>query len=120
MTCLSGRVFDVLVDLRRDSSTFRRWFSLDLGARDGRSLYVPVGFAHGFMTLEDDTTVHYQISETYRPELARGALWNDPAFGIAWPFDAELILSTRDRGYPPFDAQRDGFSRDEPTGGRRG
>jgi dTDP-4-dehydrorhamnose 3,5-epimerase len=110
VTCQRGRAFDVIVDLRRASATFRKWFAVELAAYDGRSLYVPEGFAHGFMTLEDDTTLHYQISETYHPELSRGVLWNDPAFGIHWPFDTGLVLSARDRAYPSFDPEGDGFA----------
>lgn len=102
VSCLRGRAFDVVLDLRRSSPTFRQWFSIELSPDDGSAIYVPEGFAHGFMTLADDTLLQYQISESYRPELARGVLWNDPAFGIRWPFQTELVLSARDRSYPAF------------------
>ena len=80
-----GAVFDVIIDLRADSATFRGWFGIELDAASGRSLYVPVGFAHGFQTLVDDTEVLYQMSYHYVPEAARGVRFDDPAFAIAWP-----------------------------------
>lgn len=106
VTCLRGALFDVLVDLRRGSSTFLTWFGVELREGDGTSLFAPEGTAHGFLTLVDDTTVHYQISEAYRPELARGARFDDPAFGIRWPLGGDYVMSSRDRGYPAFDPER--------------
>ncbi len=110
VSCARGRMLDVIVDLRRESPTFCRWLSVELSGQDGRSLYVPAGFAHGFLTLEDDTIVHYLISEAYRPELARGVRWDDPAFGIEWPSGDDPTMSARDRGYASFDRVRDGFA----------
>lgn len=99
--CTRGSLCDVIVDLRPDSPTFKRHRSVVLTADNRTMLYVPEGFAHGFLTLEDKTEVHYQISEFHAPDHARGFRWNDPAFGIAWPADAQVI-SDRDRNYPDF------------------
>jgi dTDP-4-dehydrorhamnose 3,5-epimerase len=99
--CMAGALFDVIIDLRPDSLTFRRHFSVDLSARNRRLLYVPEGFAHGFQTLEDDTEVFYQMSEFFAPEAGVGVRWNDPAFGIQWPL-AVTVISERDRTFPDF------------------
>ena len=99
--CSSGAIYDVIVDLRPGSPTCRRWFGVELTAADGRLLYVPEGFAHGFLTLADATEVCYQISEVFSPEHARGVRWDDPAFGIAWPFAPEIIAD-KDRTYPDY------------------
>jgi dTDP-4-dehydrorhamnose 3,5-epimerase len=99
--CARGRIFDVAVDLRPRSPTFRRWFGLDLGPDKQRALYIPPGLAHGFVTLADDSDVFYQIDVEHAPELARGARWNDPAFAIAWPI-APQVMSERDAAYPDF------------------
>jgi dTDP-4-dehydrorhamnose 3,5-epimerase len=100
--CTRGAIWDVAVDLRRESSTFRCWFGVELTAANGCALYIPPGFAHGFQTLEDSSEVFYQMSNTYQPSLARGARWDDPAFGIAWPLP-DPILSPRDAAYPAFE-----------------
>lgn len=97
--CCSGAIYDVILDLRRDSPTYRKWFAVELTAANRRTLYVPEGVAHGFQTLTDETEVLYQISERYRPESARGVRWDDPLFGIEWPI-RDPILSERDRAYP--------------------
>lgn len=99
--CLRGRLFDVAVDLRPQSPAFRRWFGIELDAEAGEALYIPRGCAHGFLTLADDTAVHYQMGTEYAPESARGVRWNDPAFAISWPF-APLRLSDRDAAFPDF------------------
>jgi dTDP-4-dehydrorhamnose 3,5-epimerase len=99
--CTRGAIHDVIIDLRRDSPSFKRHVAVVLDAESRRALYVPEGFAHGFQTLEDDTEVFYQMSEFYSPEHARGVRWNDPAFGISWP-DDDRTISTRDRSYPDF------------------
>ena len=101
--CTMGSIFDVIVDLRPDSPTFKQYFSANLSAENRRALYVPEGFAHGFQTLEDNSEVFYQISEFYVPECARGVRWNDPAFAIQWPDDERIILD-RDQSYPDFAA----------------
>jgi dTDP-4-dehydrorhamnose 3,5-epimerase len=95
-----GAIFDVLVDLRPGSPTYRRWVGFELTADNRRMLYVPAGFAHGFQTLADDTEVFYQMSAFYRAEAARGVRWDDPALGIIWPPCGRRILSPRDLGYP--------------------
>lgn len=99
--CVGGAVHDVIVDLRPASATFCRWFGAELSAANRVALFVPAGFAHGFLTLEDESDVLYQMTEFYVPGLAAGVRWNDPAFGIAWPFDP-AIVSARDRDYPDF------------------
>jgi dTDP-4-dehydrorhamnose 3,5-epimerase len=100
--CTTGALYDVVVDLRRDSATFKAWFGVVLTAEDRNMLYVPEGCAHGFLTLENETEVLYQMSEFYYPELARGVRWNDPTFQIAWPTEVKVI-SERDRTYPNFE-----------------
>jgi len=99
--CIRGAVFDVVLDLRPQSHTFRKWLGLELTAANRDMIYIPEGCAHGFLTLEDDTEVLYQISEFYHPESARGVRWSDPAFQIAWPAPPEVI-SERDQTYPDF------------------
>jgi dTDP-4-dehydrorhamnose 3,5-epimerase len=99
--CTKGAIHDVIVDIRPDSPTFRRYVAVQLTADNRRLLYVPEGFAHGFLTLEKDTEVFYQMSEFYAPEHTRGFRWNDPAFGIEWP-EAVNVLSARDGCYPDF------------------
>lgn len=97
--CTRGAVYDVAVDLRRDSLTLGRWHAVELSAQNGRQFYLPKGIAHGFLTLEDDTEVSYQISGSWHPECARGVRWDDPAVGIHWPF-APTVISTRDASFP--------------------
>ena len=99
--CTAGAVFDVLVDLRRGSPTFRRWVGHELTATNRRMLFVPEGCAHGYLTLADDSEVFYQVSAEYVPALARGVRWDDPAFGIEWP-EAPRVMLERDRGYSDF------------------
>jgi dTDP-4-dehydrorhamnose 3,5-epimerase len=100
--CTRGAIYDVVVDLRRGSPTFRRWASFELTADNRRMLYVVPGLAHGFQTLHDDSEVFYQMSEMYRPSLERGVRWNDPAFAIRWPLP-DPLLSRRDASYPDFE-----------------
>jgi len=98
--CTMGALYDVIIDLRSDSSSFKKWFSVELTAQNRRSLYVPEGFAHGFQTLVDDTEVFYQMSEFFHPECARGVRWDDPAFGIVWPI-SNAIISKKDAKFVP-------------------
>jgi dTDP-4-dehydrorhamnose 3,5-epimerase len=100
--CTAGAIFDVIVDIRPQSSHFRRWFGTALTAQNRRSLFIPPGFAHGFITLSDDTEVYYMISVPHAPEFARGFRWNDPAFAIQWPM-APTVISPRDAAYPLLD-----------------
>lgn len=97
--CAVGAVFDVVVDVRRQSPSFGRWEAFELNAQNRRLLYVPGGFAHGFQCLTDNCELFYQMSEFYVPELARGLRWNDPQVGIRWPL-AEAKLSDRDQALP--------------------
>lgn len=99
--CTRGSLYDVAVDLRPDSPTFLGHVGVVLTADNRRMLYVPIGFAHGFQTLEDDTEIFYQISEFCAPEHARGVRWDDPLFGISWPVDQRTVIE-RDLGYPDF------------------
>lgn len=102
--CTMGAIYDVIIDLRPASQTFRQWIAAELTAANGRMLFVPEEFAHGFQTLEDNTEVFYQMSEIYVPESARGTKWNDPMFGIEWPMPYSVI-SEKDRTYAHLEAQ---------------
>jgi dTDP-4-dehydrorhamnose 3,5-epimerase len=97
-----GAVFDVAVDLRPDSRTFRRWVGVELDAASHQMLYVPQGCAHGYQTLTDDTEVFYLVSAPYSPPSQRGVRWNDPAFSIAWPLGSPTVINHRDATYPDF------------------
>ena len=97
--CSVGSVFDVLVDLRRDSPTFARWEGFDLSGENRRMLYVPAGIAHGFQVLADQSEMFYQMSEFYHPELAGGLRWDDPQVQVCWPLKS-AILSERDQKLP--------------------
>ncbi len=97
--CTMGALYDVIIDLRPDSPTFKQWMGVELTAENRRMLYIPKGFAHGFQTLLDDTEIFYQMSEFYHPECARGVRWDNAAFLIKWPI-ASPIVSDRDRAYP--------------------
>jgi len=97
--CIRGSLWDCIVDLRPDSPTFKRWFGAELSAENRRMMYVPKGFAHGFITLEPDTEAFYLVDEFYAPELERGLRWNDPAIGIEWPAEPRVI-SEKDRNHP--------------------
>ena len=101
--CAVGAIFDVLVDVRRDSPTFGKWQGFELSAENRRQLYVPGGLAHGFQCLADNCEVFYQMSEFYVPELARGLCWNDHSVGIHWPLP-EPFVSERDRNLPELTA----------------
>jgi dTDP-4-dehydrorhamnose 3,5-epimerase len=100
--CTAGSIFDVIIDLRRNSPSFGHHATEVLSAVNHKMLFVPEGFAHGFLTLEHNTEVFYQMSEFYSPEHARGIRWNDPAFGISWPL-TPIAMSERDRNYADFD-----------------
>jgi dTDP-4-dehydrorhamnose 3,5-epimerase len=100
--CTAGALFDVIIDLRPESPTLTRHFSVVLSAANRTMLYVPRGFAHGYQTLEDNTEVEYQISAFYEPSSARGVRWDDPAFSIEWPATAYRIMSPRDAAYPDY------------------
>jgi dTDP-4-dehydrorhamnose 3,5-epimerase len=99
--CTMGAICDVIIDLRPDSATFKKWMAVELSSANRRMLYIPEGFAHGFLTLQDQSEVFYQMSEFYVPELARGVRWNDPAFGIEWPISVS-VMTDKDRTFPDF------------------
>jgi dTDP-4-dehydrorhamnose 3,5-epimerase len=99
--CTRGAIYDVVLDLRPASASFRQWSAMELTASNYRMVYVPEGCAHGFQTLEDDSEVLYQISEFYAPKFARGVRWDDPLFAISWPLDVTAI-SPRDAAFQPF------------------
>lgn len=101
--CTRGAIFDVIVDLRPGSPTFKQYFSINLSPDNGKLLYIPEEFAHGFQTLESNTEVFYQMSTFYVPDAAKGLRWNDPAFSIEWPHVHERIISERDASYPNFE-----------------
>jgi dTDP-4-dehydrorhamnose 3,5-epimerase len=100
--CLRGALHDIILDLRGDSPTFGQTFGADLTADNRRMMYVPKGFAHGFITLADDTEAFYLVDEFYAPECERGVRWDDPRFAIPWPAQP-TVISDKDRNYPDFD-----------------
>ena len=99
--CTRGAIYDVIVDLRSDSTTYKQWVGVELTADNGKQLYVPTGFAHGYQTLEDSSEVSYQVSEFYSPQSEQGVRWNDPAFAITWPLKVHSI-SDKDMNHPEF------------------
>ena len=99
--CTKGAIYDVIIDLRKNSPTYTNWFSIELTANNHKLIYVPEGFAHGFQTLLDDTEVFYQMSEYYYPEYMDGIRWNDHLFNIKWP-ESECTISARDKKFPDF------------------
>lgn len=103
VTVVSGSVYDAIVDVRAESPTYGRWYGATLTAADARQIYVPRGFLHGFLALEDGTIVWYKQSAPYDPRSEFGVAWNDADLGIAWPLGGEApVLSPRDTGNPPF------------------
>ena len=97
--CPRGAIYDVIVDLRPNSPTYEEYVGFELTESNGRLLYVPPGFAHGYQTLVDNSEVAYQVSELYAPDCERGARFDDPAFGISWPLDVSII-SDKDSNHP--------------------
>ena len=102
VSCIRGSVFDVAVDLRRSSETYGQWTSVELSAANHLMLYVPTGFAHGYLTLENHSEVLYLVTGGFVKESGQGMRWNDPAFDIRWPDVGELTMNYRDRSYPDF------------------
>ena len=101
VSVLQGRVLDVAVDVRRDSPTYGKHVATELSAESGHQLYIPVGFAHGFLTLEDDVVIMYKVSDYYAPALDSGIRWDDPVIAISWPCkDVDMIISDKDRRLP--------------------
>jgi dTDP-4-dehydrorhamnose 3,5-epimerase len=101
--CTTGAIYDVIIDLRHRSPTFKQWVGIELTAGNRRILYIPKDLAHGFQTLEDETEIYYQMSDVYVPGSSQGVRWDDPAFGITWPETTNVIIDERDRTYPDFD-----------------
>jgi dTDP-4-dehydrorhamnose 3,5-epimerase len=102
--CVRGSLFDVIVDLRPKSRTHLKWFGAELTAENRTMMYVPVGFAHGFLTTSEDAEAFYLVSSFYAPELERGVRYNDPAIGIQWPFEP-MVVSAKDAAHPEFSAE---------------
>lgn len=100
--CTHGSIWDVVLDLRPDSPTYKRHYGVELDDKNRLALYIPAGLAHGFQTLTDDAEVFYQMSEFYRPESARGVRWDDPAFGVTWPIEV-TVISEKDLAFPDFE-----------------
>jgi dTDP-4-dehydrorhamnose 3,5-epimerase len=100
--CTRGAVYDVIIDLRPASQTYMQWLGVELSADNRRALYVPEGFAHGYQTLVDDTETFYQVSEFYAPQAEGGVRWNDPAFGIEWPYPETALVSAKDASWPDY------------------
>ncbi len=102
LRCVRGKIFDVAVDLRKGSPTFGKWASIELSDADNRMFWVPVGFAHGFLTLSDTADVLYKVSDYYSSDEDRGLMWNDPKIGIKWP-GMNVFLSPKDAKHPPLE-----------------
>jgi len=101
VTCLRGAIYDVVIDLRSESPSFRAWHAIELTEDNLATLYIPAGCAHGFLTLTDDAVVGYRMSSPHVPAAARGVRWDDPAFAISWP-EPPIVMADRDRMYPDF------------------
>ena len=108
--CLQGEIYDVLVDMRKNSPTFGNWESILLKEGDLTALYIPQGIAHGFQTLKSNTLLHYKISEYYNPAAAQGIRWNDPMIAIEWPTKMNIIISERDASLPLFLTKKDTYA----------
>ncbi len=110
--CVAGAIWDVAVDARVGSPSFGRWVAAELSADNGHQLFVPVGFAHGFVTLRPDTQVEYKVSAPYASQAEGGAAWDDPALAIPWPLDGAPTLSAKDRALPPLAGAASPFADD--------
>jgi dTDP-4-dehydrorhamnose 3,5-epimerase len=104
--CINGAIFDVAIDLRPESSTYKDWIGVELTADNYKMLYVPENFAHGYQTLTENTGVFYQVSQFYSPDHERGISWNDPLFGIQWPIADDVVISEKDHSWPDYVPQR--------------
>lgn len=99
--CTMGAIYDVILDLRLGSTTFKKWYAVELSAQNHKMVYVPEGLAHGYLTLADNSEIFYQMCEFYHSECTRGVRWNDPVFNIKWP-DVKVLINKRDAEYPDF------------------
>lgn len=102
--CTRGKIYDVIIDLRPKSETFKQWFGVELDFENHKMIYIPEGFAHGFQTLENNTEIFYQMSQIHIPEYERGLRWDDPIFNIKWPIK-DKIISEKDRKWNLYDAE---------------
>lgn len=102
VSCTKGSIYDVVVDLRKDSPTYCEWVSSELSEKNFRMFFIPTGCAHGFQTLEDDVIVFYQMTGFFHPECSRGVRWDDPAFSIEWPIEKTRIITEKDKNYADF------------------
>jgi len=100
--CTMGAIYDVIIDLRKKSSTYTEWLAVELTAENRKMLYIPENLAHGYQTLTDNTEVFYQVSEFYDPEYERGLRWDDPIIEIKWPEETPVLISIKDRNWPDF------------------
>ena len=100
--CVRGAIFDVMIDLRLNSPTFKKWFGIELTSDNHKMTLIPEGFAHGYLTTADNTEVFYLVSAFYTPEAEGGVRWDDPAFGVRWPMTDNLIISEKDKNWPDF------------------
>jgi dTDP-4-dehydrorhamnose 3,5-epimerase len=100
--CVRGAIFDVMIDLRLNSPTFKKWFGIELTSDNHKMTLIPEGFAHGYLTTADNTEVFYLVSAFYTPEAEGGVRWDDPAFGVRWPMTGNLIISEKDKNWPDF------------------
>jgi dTDP-4-dehydrorhamnose 3,5-epimerase len=99
--CFTGSIYDVIIDIRPDSPTFRQWIGVELSGENGLMLYIPEGFAHGFMTLQDNSLINYLNTAYYTPGAEGGIMYNDPAFNVEWPMEPSII-SDKDKSHAPF------------------
>ena len=97
--CIKGKIYDVIIDLRKDSDTYKQWIGVELSDKNSRLLYVPEGFAHGYQTLEDDTYVFYQVTEFYTPKSEKGVRWDEPDIAIKWPIEENIVISEKDKSW---------------------
>lgn len=100
--CIKGALYDVIIDLRKNSETYGQWVGVELTEKNGKSIYVPEGFAHGYQTLTDDTYSFYQVTQYYTPNAESGIRWNDPSFNIEWIINGSLIMSDKDKSWPDY------------------
>jgi dTDP-4-dehydrorhamnose 3,5-epimerase len=98
--CTRGAIYDVIIDMRKSSDTYKQWIGVELTAENRQMLYVPEGFAHGFITLKNDAEVSYQMNQFYAPGSEKGFRWNDPAFGIVWPIQQPRVIAEKDKNFP--------------------
>jgi dTDP-4-dehydrorhamnose 3,5-epimerase len=118
MRCIRGAIYDVILDLRPESPTYKQWLGVVLTADNQKALYVPEGFAHGYQTLVDDCEVFYPVSQFYTPGSERGVRWNDPAFAIRWPLTEGLVISDKDQNWPDYSGRPSTHAGIEASGGR--